>query len=110
MCGRFRLVSVLMIAVMLTLSMSAAHAFAGISERHAATHVASVPCPCPDKADCPGEPCEDVSVCIASCLSVFSIEFYAAASIEPQNSTYPVAIAIHAGGIKRPPPLPPPTA
>ncbi len=108
-CMRGRFVSILMIAVMLTLSMGAARAFAGISEKHAAAHMTDMPCPCPDKSDCPSDPCEDISVCVATCLGVFSIEFYATTRIEPQSSTYPDAIAIHVGGIKRPPPLPPPT-
>lgn len=110
MRARTKLVSVIMMAVMLMLSIGVANAFAGMAEEHAVPHTA-MDCPCPDKADCPDQtPCQDVSACIAGCLHFFSITLFAAVIEAPEHQEYPDAIDLFAGGLNRRPPLPPPTA
>ena len=106
---RCKFLSVVMIAVMLTLSIGVAHAFAGMGTQHAETHMSDMPCPCPDKGNCPDTPCKDVTVCIAGCLSVFSISLFSTVQEFPRETSYEDAPAQFVGGVNRPPPLPPPT-
>ena len=109
MRARTKLVSMVMMAVMLMLSIGVANAFAGVPDKHAAPHM-GMDCPCPDKADCPDQtPCQDVSACIAGCLHFFSIDLFAVVIEAPQHEEYLVAKDLFAGGLNRPPPLPPPT-
>ena len=106
---RCKLLSVMMIAVMLTLSIGVAQAFAGIGTQHSDTHMSDVPCPCPDKGDCPETPCNDESVCISGCLSVFSISLFSAGPEFPRGTIYEDTPVQFVGGVNRRPPLPPPT-
>lgn len=106
---RAKLVSVVMLAVMLMLTFGVANAFAGMSQKHETPH-AGMDCPCPDKVNCPDEtPCQDVSACIAGCLHFFAIDLISVATGFAQPLDYAAAPSIFAGGLTRPPPLPPPT-
>jgi hypothetical protein len=102
--------SVVMMAVMLVLSIGVAQAFAGIGAKHAETHMTDMPCPCPDKGKCPDKSCDDVSMCIVGCLSVFSISLFSASPHFQSGTSYEIVPVQFVGGVSRPPPLPPPTA
>ena len=107
---RSKLVSVVMLAVMLMLSVGVANAFAGMSQKHETPH-AGMDCPCPDKANCPDEtPCQDVSACIAGCLHFFTIDLVSLVARVAELQGYAQTPSVFAGGLTRPPPLPPPTA
>ncbi|MBX7198498.1 MAG: hypothetical protein K1X51_03905 [Rhodospirillaceae bacterium] len=107
---RSKFVSVVMVAVMLMLTVGVANAFAGMSQKHETPH-AGMDCPCPDKANCPDEtPCQDVSACIAGCLHFFTIDLVSVVARVAQPQDYAQAPIVFAGGLTRPPPLPPPTA